>query len=216
MTDKEVALLVKNEFSLKTLGTTEAYLEIHEPIYSNGELKIDRIDREGRPDLIIVYLPVKGEYFHFAVYIDTEEKAIFNVGTESRNMVYLRATSDTMDLNQLCKLCNLIPTKVWNKGDLKPSKKSAYDFSGAWFEPNPEPDAFEDKLKKLLLYLQNDKPGVHELAAKAHAYVHVTMDFHAGNQLLGSAGVNLECIKLLADLNLEISFDITAWGEPFK
>lgn len=216
MTDEEVALLVKNEFAIKSLGVTEQYLEIHEPLYVDGELKIERIDRETRPNLIIAYLPVKDEYFHFAVYIDTEKREVFNVGTESRNMVYLRATSDTMDLAQLCKLCNLTPTKAWNKGDLKPNKKLAYKFSCVEFEPNPEPDEVEDKLKKLLLYLQNDKPGVHELVTKANAYVQVIMDFHAGNQILGSAGINLECIKLLADLNLEISFDITAWGEPFK
>jgi hypothetical protein len=32
MTDKEIAQLIQEEFTLKTFGTTEQYLEVHEAI----------------------------------------------------------------------------------------------------------------------------------------------------------------------------------------
>jgi hypothetical protein len=97
MDDEEVSELIVKEFFEKKLGVTEQYFKIHEPVYINGLPKIDRIDREFRDNLIIAYLPVKEEYFYFAVYIDTEKKEIFNIGTESRNLVCFRATSEDMD-----------------------------------------------------------------------------------------------------------------------
>ncbi len=80
----------------------------------------------------------------------------------------------------------------------------------------PEPDEFEDKLQKLLTLLQKDKEGILALKKHANTFINVIMDFHKGNQLLGSTSVNLECIKIMSELNLEINFDFTAWGNPFK
>lgn len=185
-------------------------------IYLDGQLQIDRIDKECRADLIIAYLPVKDEYFSFAVYIDSENKEIFNIGTESRNLVSLIVTSETLTSKELKSFTKLRPTESWDKSDLKSNKKSVYTFSGIEFLLNPEPDEFEDKLKKLLSYLDNDKAGIIELTKNANAYVKVFMDFHYGNQLLGAATVALESIAKLNELNLSISFDVSAWGNPFK
>ena len=215
MTDKEVAQLVEKEFTEKTLGVTEQYLDIHQPIYKNGQLVIDRIDRESA-DKIIAYLPVDGEYFFFAVYIDIASKEIFSIGTESGNIVSLIATSETLSSNDLQSFIKIKASERWDKGDLRPNKKLKYNFSGIGFNPNPEPDEFEDKLKKLLIFLQQDKAGVRDLVANSNTFIRVIMDFHRGNQLLGGAVLNSENIKHIADLNLEVSFEITAWGEPFR
>ena len=216
MSDEEVSQLIIKEFFEKTLGVTEQYLEIHEAVYVDGRLIIDRIDRESYPDLIIAYLPVKDEYFSFAVYIDLEKKEIFNIGTESRNLVCLRATSEILTSTELQSFTKLKASKTWNKEDFKPNKKSRYTFSCIEFSPNPEPDSFEDKLKKLISFLEKDKNGVLELISHSNAYIQVIMDFHAGNQLLGNALINLESIRKLNELNLEVSFDFTVWGRPFK
>jgi hypothetical protein len=209
MTDKEVTQLINNEFKVKSLGVTEQYLEIHQPVYDNGELKIERIDRE-KQDVIIAYLPVKDEYFFFAVYIDPIKKEIFNVGTESRNIVTLRATSEKFTSNELQSFLKLSPDKTWNKGDIKSRGKSVYNFSCVEYELNPEPDKFEDKLRKLLNQLQKDRESILALGMNADTYIQIIMDFHAGNQLLGSASIDLECIKIMNELNLQISFDFTA------
>lgn len=216
MTNEEVALLVEDEFLNKTLGTTGQYLEIHQPMLNDGKIKIDRIDREKEDDLIIAYLPVKDEYFNFAVYIDPIKKEIFNVGTESRNTVYFRAESQIIKSDILQGFTTLQPTRVWSTGDLRPDGRRTYNFNCIEITPNPEADEFEDKLEKLLTFLQKDIDGVRALAANANAFVQVIMDFHAGNQRLGGMAISSKHIQLLSSLNLAIYFDVTAWGEPFK
>jgi hypothetical protein len=216
MRDEEIVALIAAEFTLPTLGTTEQYLEIHEPVYENGLIKVARIDREKWTDknVTIAYLPVKDEYFFFAVYINESE--IFNVGTESRNMVFLRAISEEMSLEEMQAYVSIIPTASFKKDDFYPNGKRQYKINCIEYEPNPEPDEFESKLIKLLRSLEKDKAGLLDLSNRAKLYIQANLDFHAGNQLLGGAFVNLECIKLMSELNLEISLDVTAWGNPFN
>jgi len=216
MTDEEVSELIVEEFFEKKLGVTEQYLKIHEPVYVNGLPKIDRIDRELRDNLVIAYLPVKEEYFYFAVYIDTEKREIFNVGTESRNLVCLRATSAVLNAIELQSFTKLKATKARNKGDFKPNKKSQYDFSFLEFNPNPGPDMVEDKLKKLIDFIETEKNGIIELISHSNAYIQVIMDFHRGNQLLGNLFINSEAIRKLNELNLEVSLGFAAWGNHFE
>jgi len=216
MADEEVSELIVKEFFEKKLGVTEQYFKIHEPVYINGLPKIDRIDREFRDNLIIAYLPVKEEYFYFAVYIDTEKKEIFNVGTESRNLVCFRATSEDMDSIGLQSFTKLKATRGWNKGDFKPNRKLQYNFSFIEFNPNPEPDTVEDKLKKLIDLIETDKNGIIELISHSNAYIQVIMDFHWGNQVLGNLFINSDTIRKLNELNLEVSLDFAAWGNHFE
>src|SRR5687768_17241287 len=103
MTDSKISKLVLQEFETKTLGVTSQYLEIHEPIYENGILLIDRIDRE-KDGIIIAYVPVKDEYFSFAVYIDTDTAQVISVSTEARNLVSLIISSETITSNELKQL----------------------------------------------------------------------------------------------------------------
>lgn len=83
-------------------------------------------------------------------------------------------------------MTNLMPTEFWNKGDLKKNGKSKYVFSNLKILPNPEPDEFEDKLKKLLDFLEQDKNGIKQLAVSANGYIQVAMDIHNGNGMIGA------------------------------
>ncbi|MBW3524060.1 hypothetical protein [Chryseobacterium sp. NKUCC03_KSP] len=148
MTEQQIIELIQKEFKEKTLGLTEQYLEIHSPIYADNKLKIDRIDRDKTDKLIIAYLPVLDEKFYFAVYIDTKSNAVISIDTEAYHRVYFRATSETLSSDELKVMTCLTPTELWNKGDLRKSGKSNYTFSNLTILPNPEPDEFEDKLKK--------------------------------------------------------------------
>src|SRR6187402_337580 len=214
MTDKEVVELIEKEFTEKTLAVTEQYLDIHQPIYKNGQLVISRIDREDT-DTIIAYLPVNDEYFFFAVYIDIASKELVSITTESRNTVSLIAISEILNSNEIQTFTTIKANETWNKGDFKLNSKLKHAFSGIEFLPNPEPDEIEDKLNKLLMVLQQDKSGIRTLASNCNAFVQVTMDFHRGNQILGSALLCLDDIQILNELNLKVRFDFTAWGEPF-
>lgn len=216
MTDLEILKIILKEFDEKTLGVTSQYLEIHEPIYEEGQLKIERIDREKDNDTLIAYLPVKDEYFFFAVYLDNKTGDIFNIGTESRNLVSLIFASESMTSDELKLLTTLNCQEFWNKGDKKPNRKATYQFSGIEFYPNPEPDEFEDKLEKLLTFIENDRKGILSLSAKSKGYIHVLMDFHCGNQLLGGMSMEAKTLKRISELNLSIDFQITAWGNGFR
>jgi hypothetical protein len=215
MTDIEVTNLIAKEFEEKTLAVTSQYLEIHQPIYENGLIKIDRIDREKNDDTIIAYLPVKDEYFFFSVYLDGNSREILSMGTESRNLVSAIFASGTMTGSELKSLTRLDCQEFWNKGDKKPNSQATFKFSGIEFSPNPEPDEVEDKLEKLLAFLESDLEGVLSLSAKAKGYVYILMDFHRGNQLLGGMSLESETIKRISALNLSMNFNINAWGNGF-
>ena len=129
MTDLQVIELLEREFKEKTLGETEQYLEIHSPIYADNKLKVDRIDRDKRDDLIIAYLPVLNEKFYFAVYIDTKTNEVTGIWTEAYHRVYFRATSETLTVDELKAMTRLTPTDFWNRGDLRTNGRSNHTFS---------------------------------------------------------------------------------------
>ncbi|MBT0549702.1 DUF4279 domain-containing protein [Riemerella anatipestifer] len=195
MTDQHAIEIIEKEFKNKTLAVTEQYLEIHSPIYVDNRLRIDRIDRDRKDGLIIAYLPMLGERFYFSVYIDTNINEVVNVGTESFYHVCFRVTSETLLTDDLRAITQLAPTEFWNKEDLKKRGKLRYTFSNLTFLPNPEPDEFEDKLKKLLDFLEQDKNGIKELVKKADCYIQVEMDIHSGNGMLGEYNIDTEDIK---------------------
>ena len=216
MTDIEISKIIHKEFKEKSLLVTSQYLEIHSPIYESEQIRIERIDRDKTNNKVIAYLPVKDEYFFFAVFIDNKTGEILEIDTESRNLVSVVFVSEILNSTQLKSLTKLKCQECWNKGDKIPHKKAFYKHSGIVFYANPEPDGFEDKLEKLLNFLESDKEGILLASTKAKGYIHVSMDFHRGNQLLGSFKMECEIVKRISTLNLEINFRITAWGNNFK
>jgi hypothetical protein len=216
MTDDQIIKIIETEIKLKTLGVTEQYLEIHKFIYQDGKLVFDRIDRTSLDNCFIVYLPVDSEKFYFKAFIDKETHEMFSLSTEPWHRVYFRATSETLSLNELCTLTKLTPTDSWNKGSLRKNGKSAYSFSSVSFLPNPEPDTFENKLKNLLSYLEQDKNGIKQLADKASGYIQVAMNIHNGNSMLGGPSIDKETLSRMSELNLGIDFDLYCEGNSFK
>jgi hypothetical protein len=216
MNDDQVIELIEKEFNEKTLGVTEQYLEIHSPIYADKKLKIDRIDRETNDDRIVAYLPVLDERFYFAVYINTLSNEITGVGTEAFHNVYFRATSEALSADQLKEMTKLKATDSWNKGDLRKNTKSTHKFSHLAILPNPEPDAFEDKLKKLLNHLEQDKDGIKRLVDNANGYIQVAMDIHNGNGMISGPNIDADDIKRMNDLGLSIDFDLYVGGNSFR
>ena len=219
MTDTLIIEKAIEEVETKTLGVTEQFLEIHQIVYENDNPKIARIDREKEDGTAIVYFPIKGEKFYLAVYLDTTpEVSVKWVQTENYNCVYFRAYSDKLSLEQLSKMTTLKSTGGRSKGDPKRPIGGTgilWKESTIFFEPNPEADEFEDKLKKLLNYLEQDKIGVTKIVNQASGYIQVAIEFHNGNTMLGGPHINLMNIKRLADLNLEIDFDLYVGGNKF-
>lgn len=143
--------------------------------------------------------------------------AIRDINTEDNNKVYLRVTSEQFTYAQIEAMTSLRPTDGWNKGDLRTSGKVRYKYSCAIYEPNPEPDTFEDKLDKLLSYLQQDKEGIARLVSESeHAYIQVDVDIHNGNGLIGGPYINIKNMQRMTELGLEIAFSQYVGGNPFE
>ena len=206
-----------DELQSKRFSTTEQLLEIHDVVYVDDKPKVLRVDTEHDDETAIVYFPIKDEKFYLAVWLDTKpEISVGGVGTENYNAVYLKVTSDDLSFQELSSLTKLKPTSGCSKGDIRKPGKAFYDFTALHFEPNPEPDEFEDKLKKLLDFLEADKDGVTALVDKANVQIQVATIFHNGNTMLGGHHLNKDTIQRLAALNLEIDFDLYAEGNMFK
>ena len=218
MTDDLIIQKAIEEIETKSLGVTEQFLEVHEIEYADGKPVVARVDKEKGDGVVIVYFPVKGFSFYFAVYLDTvPEIAIRRTGTEPDNHVYFRATSEVLDFKQLAALTKLPTSGGWNIGDKRrPGGTLEWKNSKVEFKPNPEPDEFEDKLKKLLDFLEQDREGVKQLVDKAGGYIQVAIEFHDGNGMLGGPHIDKEYIKRMALLDLEIDLDLYATGNGFK
>lgn len=214
MTDEQAITLIEKELQDKTFGVTEQYLEIHTPIYLNNKLQIERIDRDC-DKFIIAYLPIRDERFYFAVYIDSDSGEIINIGTEPHHRVYFFATSESLSETDLKAMCSLSVDESWNKGDLKKNGRSTHKFSALKIMPNSEPDEFEDKLDKLLTYLETDKKGISQLVEKAEGYIQVAMDIHNGNGMIGGPNISKESITRMHNLKLSINFDLYVGGNSF-
>jgi len=214
--DQQVIQLIEKEFNEKTLGVTKQYLEIHSPVYINNKLKIDRIDRDKRDEPIIAYLPVFGEKFYFSIFIDPKTREVIGIGTEACHRVYFRATSEILTADELKVMTKLVPTECWSKGESKKNGKINHTFSNFIILPNPEPDEFEDKLKKLLDFLEHDKDGIIHLVKKANGYIQVAMDIHNANGIIGGYSIDTDDIRRMQNLKLSINFDLYVEGNSFK
>lgn len=221
MTDSLIIQKASEEITAKAFGTTEQFLEIHELVYEDNKPKVARVDREKENGTAIVYFQIKDEKFYLAIYLDTNQELLIRaVTTESYNSVCFRASSDILTLEQLSQMTTLQSSGGRNKGD---EKKPASGGTGiVWrestifFEPNPEPDEFEDKLKKLLNYLDQDKEGVARLVNEAKGYIQVAIEFHNSNTMLGGPHIDKKTIKRMAELNLEIDFDLYVGGKFYN
>lgn len=216
MTDEQAIVLIEKEFKEKRLGVTVQYLQIHSPTYADNKLKVDRIDRDRKDELIIAYLPVLDEKFYFAVYIDTRTNVITGLATESFNRVYFRATSKTLSADELKAMTRLTPTDFGNKGDKKKYGTSNHTYSNIEILPNAEPDEFEDKLKKLLDFLEQDIDGIKRLVENADGYIQVAMDIHNANGMIGGYTIDTDDISRMNNLGLSINFDLYVGGNNFK
>lgn len=205
------------ELRSQTHGTTEQYLAIHDVKREGGQPVVERVDRERDDDLAIVYMPVEGERFYLAIYVQTTDvPRVTSVDTEPWHKVYFRAASATLNLTQLRAMTTLEPTRVWSQGEPIARRRVAYKFSGFDIEPNPEPDEFEDKLRKLLDLLERDVSGVGALVKSADSYIQVATEFHNGNMMLGGFHMDQGLIQRMAALGLEIDLDLYCGGKSFR
>lgn len=215
MKDKIIKKAIE-EIEQRNFGVTKQFLDIHSVVYENGKPKIAKIDTED--EAVIVYFPIENESFFFTVYLNTKpDIKVCWTNSEAGSGVYFRATSDTLTLNELKSMTNLSPTTGWSIGDWRLNKKSQYNFSSFAFEPTHErAGKLEKKISELLDKIEQDVEGVKRLAENANALIQVHWYCHNGNGMLGGIAIDKATIQRIANLGLEIDFDLYTGGLPFK
>lgn len=219
MTETLIIKKAIEEIESRTLSMTNQFLEIHKIAYTDNKPKIARVD-SSKTDKATVYFYVEGEAFFFAVYLDLNPTiSVKWSDSEPYHSVYFRAWSKTLSLNELKTFTKLISVRGTNKGDKRwPESNNSlvWSLSSIDFEPNPEPEKFEEKLTNLLDYLEQDKVGVEKLVKDASGYIQVSSSFHNGNTLIGGHHINKDHINRMSKLNLAIDFNNCANGKFFK
>jgi len=207
------------ELAAKSFGVTGQFLDIHEVVYNNDVPRVERVT-EKEDGTAIVYFPVVDQKFYLAIYLETVPAVLVTwVDIQPYHSVYFRASSESLSLQELADLTKLTFTRGIKKGDRKNPNSRAdivWKWSAIYFELNPGPEEFADKLTKLLDFLEQDKEGVESLVKKANGYIQIYSSFHNGNTLIGGHHINIDHIKRMSKLKLEIDFDISADGNFFK
>lgn len=214
--NQQVAEKVKSELQNSEFGVTQQFLEVHEIEMLDDNPVILRVDEEEGDGTVIAYLKVKDESFYFAVYFDTvPDLKIRWLGSEAENTIYFRAQSESLDAKQLAYMFGLTPTRIVKRGEVG-KFGGVNKFNAILFEPNPEPDEFEDKLTKLLVLLEANRDGIRKLADQAGGYIQAAITFHNGNTALGGPHLDAYTVSRLSSLGLSINFDLYATGNSFK
>ena len=201
-------------------AVTEQFLQIHKVVYDGSRPKVARIDTDKGDGTSIVYFPIEEQNFHLAVYVSTQpEITVAAVHVEPYNCLRFCAFSEKLTLNELASFTSLKydDNRSYNIGDRKiEGSPFSHRQSRISFEPNPEPDEFEDKLESLLDFLEQDINGISALVDKANGYIQVAIFFHNGNTMLGGPHINKDLIKRMSALSLGIDFDLYAGGTIYK
>lgn len=201
------------ELSNPTLESTKEYVTEFKLLQKNEPLEIVRIHHDVSDNVVSVYCKINEEKIFIVINL-TLEPNIQPIGIwiESGHTVYLTATSDTLNFDELATLLLLKPLKGWSMGNLRPNNKSTYSFSRISYEPN-ENEAYDldEKLNDLLTELEKDKSGVINLTKNANAYISVCKHQY----IHGNAGIHfdIDTINRLQKLNLSIDIDTYIVGK---
>jgi hypothetical protein len=210
------------EFANKTWGSTEQYLEVLEVVKQNNIPVVKRVEKIS-DNKYAAYFPIKNERFYYTHYFEVldEEISILGDGVSPACSVALRVHSGNLPLDEILKLTTIVPTKTWQKGDLRGNKKTSeaiYNYTMFRFEPDVN-EAGELEMK-LLNILSELKPHQDELIklreANCEVYISAYWESYISNSMLGGFYLNKEIISGLHQLDLEIDFDLNASGTPFN
>jgi hypothetical protein len=199
-----------------TFIMTKMYLEVHEIEFIDGLPKIERIDQSFYDDRVAVYFPIKEEAFFLEIILTKEEPVeVYAVTVESGNRIYLTATSEELNFDELSKIFKLRPVEGWSKGDLRKTGKSINTFSRISFEPlKSSAYGLEHGLNLLLDELEKDIDSVLDLTKQTNAYISVCRHLYvSGNACIS---LDIELINRLAKLNIGVDIDTYIGGNQLK
>lgn len=208
MYQENIIKIAIKELISPTFQITKQYLKIYKYKKVDNNPLIERLQINHQENIAIVYIPIVDKDFYLSIYIDLEKMRISGITTESKNVVYFHATSEKLNFEELKAMTILTPTKGWSIGDKRNFTNGIYSFSSINFEPNPEIDSFQNKLKNLLEFLEQDRIGIKRLVTNAFGYIQASITFNNMNGCLGGLSIDKDCIKRMSNLEVKIDFDL--------
>lgn len=202
-----------SEIEHPTLESTKEFLGVHSVSIHYDTPKVQRIDFDSFVDSIAVYFSIVDEGFYMVVFFSKENKTLQRVNIEHGNSVYITATSENHNFEQLSKTTQSFPWKGWSKGDLMPNGRSKYYDSRVTFGPlKNKPYPLETGLKLLLDELEKDVIGVQKLAKIANANIAISRYIYISSYM--GFEIGSEVIARINRLNLNIEFEQYVSGNP--
>jgi hypothetical protein len=209
--------LSKQELKDPQFELTKQYLEVLQLEWENGNPKIESIETD-EDGTLLLHFYVKDEGFFYTHFFDMHPTLKLRfMGTTPASMAYLNLTSTSLSLAQILAQTTLKPTTTQEMGQpIFPAHKNSarYTYNGFHIEPNtPLSHNFEKKLLSLLNLLEPHKAELNALEKNCSLKIQAFWKAHCGNTILGGFFLDKAIIKKLAELNLEIDFDLYAGGE---
>ncbi len=192
---EEIKKAAIEEILNPTFGTTQQFLEILKVQTNNsipviGHIKVDKLNNDAT-----VYFPVEGESFFIAIYLDTDDAVkIRSVETEASSSVYL-SIGITNGTN-----LELPITADWEYKDFK--------IYGIDID---QPDDVENKIKKLLDYLEPYKATINKIAETNPVTLNIA--YFAYRDQMWGLHLDTTTMKKITELNAELDLDIRAEGK---
>jgi len=199
-----------------TFEVTKQYLQVMEVELENDSPRVARIDLDHKSESIAVYFYIKEERFYIVVNLTKgENPEVEWVWMESGHRVYLTATSESLEYEELSSYLPYDQLTGWSKGDLQKNGKRAYKFTKVSYEPNAnEAYGLEEKLLELLMDIEQSSSAIHKLVEKSDAWISICRHQY----ISANAGIHLdlEILSRLSSLNLELDVDTYITGNEIE
>lgn len=213
MTNEEIQQLVAQELKRPQLGVTKQFLAIHQVSYLDGQPLLKSVVQT--PDGgQRAYVAVEGERFYLSMYFGPKTEQIEEVDTEPYHDIWLRATSETLEPEELATLTTLTRARQLRKGD-KRFGALRWEHHLLDFRLYLQPDLFEHMLTRFLDYLEQDTNGIRALATQAECCIRVASYFHRNYRNLGGHYLDAATLRRISNLHLSIDFDLYAKGNSW-
>jgi hypothetical protein len=166
----------------------------------------------------IVFFQLKEFCFYLEIHLDlTDEIEVVFANTTPYINISLSFLSEEYSLDQLIEKTILQPSEIIKIGDityLYDNIDDKSDYNNIIFTGSEKPGHFEEKLIEFINFLEQDKAGIKELVQMTgDQTLFIIFVYHISNGNLSDLQLSSNVIKRLAELDLQVTFDLYTEGE---
>lgn len=190
------------------------------------EIKVDRnnlpivkhLEIDNKRQKAIVFFEVKKSSFYLQIHLNLENKIeVIFADTAPYISINLSFSSTEYPLHQLIEKTKLTPSETTKIDDivfLGKNRKSKSKYNDITFIGDEKPSQIEEKLIQFIHFLEKDKIGIKKLIQMTgDKTLFIIFIYHISNGNFSGLYFSSHIIKRLADLGLQITFDLYVEGE---